>query len=615
MVAHYGTPDNSLLSQDAYLSEPGTWAYYNFLWLKGLHTGIESIPLALLTGIDLLTGGGSVGGLVKWTSMGLSLFSICFSCSLFSLSNEQYSQFSKTRVWERFLDLFCLMGLDVVWYIIAFGWTVAFVPGIFSGLSIGLGLLLIWTSMFYFWLGFFNPAGKAWPNDAAAYEFVKSCVLPYKEALGWRESIISEVAEGASSAAWVIPMMSFVSACCGGAVPCLIDLKFALPQPGWSVVNMLNTRAGHVAFVKRSVLLAMCVVHLACALSMDRLAFTVCCIIAHTYFSLRCHNILAPSQSVFRLVEVIFARASAGLGSAAVCALAALHQSPHESKSAKAPLKLSSDAELLRPEDIALSDEELAFFEVCESIIASEQRHTDDRKKRRHSLEEVFAHSPRAAPGTPRSNVSSICDELAVAVRDCASWVAQECAAKSSHNLHAVTTVLTENYMPSMLDVATLEMCLTAVRALRNGEPPPTHSLAPAALRGGHAALGPASLVIEPGCCPIVKIFERPALGDAASAGDAASSASGGEHSFKAVDFSTIADPFIWDRDFDTSIAYSLSKKSEVADFFLSHCWHDDAFAKASLIRSHLFMQPFCLRRRRLAAALARFRAGRIYAD
>ena len=59
MVAFYGTPEAKLLTNEAYLADPGIWAYYNFLWIKGLHTGLESIPFALLTGIDLLTGGGS----------------------------------------------------------------------------------------------------------------------------------------------------------------------------------------------------------------------------------------------------------------------------------------------------------------------------------------------------------------------------------------------------------------------------------------------------------------------------------------------------------------------------------------------------------------------------
>ena len=61
-------------------------AYFNFTFYNGWNAVAESLPFALMTGVDLLTGGGAVGALVKWSSLVLSVLSICFSMAFWVLS-------------------------------------------------------------------------------------------------------------------------------------------------------------------------------------------------------------------------------------------------------------------------------------------------------------------------------------------------------------------------------------------------------------------------------------------------------------------------------------------------------------------------------------------------
>jgi hypothetical protein len=165
-------------------------SYASFTFLKGMHLGLQSMPLALMTGVDLLTGGAAVGKLVKITSLALSVFSICFtgviySCSVFDWGVEQA------------LEVFALTCGDVMWLIMALGWTVGALSLRHAGLAIGVAYGVVWVTLYLFMTDLFAP-------HKVDKTFLEAILVPFRDAFGFRASLADDILARKRSVCWAV---------------------------------------------------------------------------------------------------------------------------------------------------------------------------------------------------------------------------------------------------------------------------------------------------------------------------------------------------------------------------------------------------------------------------
>ena len=110
--------EKGALEHPALLTMDGTYLFQQFTFLKGVHMWMQSLPLAVATGVELLTGGSEQGFLVKFTSLALSVVSVGFAAALWSISFQPATA-------ERAVELFTLICLDLAWAIVALGWIIS----------------------------------------------------------------------------------------------------------------------------------------------------------------------------------------------------------------------------------------------------------------------------------------------------------------------------------------------------------------------------------------------------------------------------------------------------------------------------------------------------------
>jgi hypothetical protein len=526
--------------------------YDSFTFLKAMHAGIESTPFLLMTGIDLLTGGDAIGGLVKWTSLGLSVFSVCFSLTAHICSVVPCKA-------ERVADMFVLLALDTVMAIIAMGWTVAALSLSHAAIAIACAYGVVWIGIVVCLVDFVDPS-----KETVTVEMIRDTVRPYCATFGFSADALAKDVKGRKAAVtWVVPFISFVSTMIGGAVPILYDPVYVLPEPAATLLRTADSRTLEpaVALVRRLAIAALCILHLAARFSWLRFGVTVGCGAAHTYFTLRCRDVIGGTGIILLACRCLQSHlllvchlllSPVAVASVLFAPRVHLISDAHNSSNSV----VHSGRKVKRP--LGCSGEELAFFDLCDAIWASEEPGSAASQSSACSSARALYflagwcgyNTGKVAQHT--EGVVTARQTLLLELQGCAEWA---CTERPKDRLQAATKVLQENFTPSMSDAGKMKLCIAALGALQKG----TVETAPAEV---------AEITIDPGDIP----------------------------SFLAVKFRTVADPAVWRRDYDTGSAFELATKvapSEEADFFLSHAWGDDGDAKAAVLRTFLFLQPF----------------------
>jgi hypothetical protein len=441
-------------------------AYSKFAYLKGVHAGLQSVPLAIMTGIDLLTGGSDLGLLVKVTSLGLSVFSISFTGVIHSSNMHGHS-------YQRSFDYLMLGCFDMIWAILALGWVVAAFDAVSAGTAIGAVFAVVFLAVYAFFWHMFHPCER---------DFLAATLLPYQELLGWPSSHVDDMLAGKRAVSWVLPVVCLLCSLVQGAVPFMFDLRFVMPQPGAKRIMDGTTLDAHLSVTRRLGLAALSVAHLVANYLKLRTALTLGAAAVHTYFSLRMWDKL-QRFGVFRLAQLLaqpflVLLALALRPSVRLAALLLRRRGAARRESTALPLVST------RPLELQLSGQEAEFFDTCDRILDAEHRAASSQRqlaatRLRCPCFRRGGAAPQAASLAKRAEVLSL-------VRQAAAAFAASCRAGTAcDNVDAVTRVLDTNYISSMADVAKLDACCVALRALLDGA---THALVDAAQASGEGA-------------------------------------------------------------------------------------------------------------------------------
>ena len=490
-------------------------AYFNFTFYNGWNAVAESLPFALMTGVDLLTGGGAVGALVKWSSLVLSVLSICFSMACLGCSLNKLSG-------ERAVEVFCLLLMDVVWLITALAWTIGALGPARGGLAIGAAFGSVWIALppFFLWLN--DPSKR---SLAAVHDIM----IPFRKALMLHDDVAVEMVAGTPGFVWVNPAVALISSLI--SAPCLLvtDAMLTLTdtQIGW-------VRDGYaeasLALLRRGMLSALTVTHIVASPSRTRLGVSVAIAGAHAYFSLRVRGHLRRFGLSALLTCAVHA-VSTPLD-AAECSVKEV--SPEQLAQARAKLQNEPPPP---PGGFALSGEEEEFIAQCHHILAAETK----------------ASARRGGDAA----LAVAWQQFVQTVEQAAQWASSSGALQRCKHLKAVTRLLKASYTrPSE---AGLMACTRALVGLLQED----------------------------------RLHEL----DSAPHDPADEAASSLPPPLRVVSFCSVARSAVWHRDFDDAAALELAPPVGAAggcvDFFVSHARSDDPAAKAALLRTFLFLQPF----------------------
>ena len=571
-------------------------AYPQFAYLKCMHSGLQSVPLAIMTGIDLLTGGGRYGLLVKVTSLGLSIFSAAFSNVIHSSDLHSYN-------FQKALDYFLLSCFDMIWVVVTLGWMVGAFDPLFAGVAIGVTFGVMWLALGAMIWDIFFPL---------EHEFLRVNLLPFQQFFGWQESQADDIMAGKRDVAWVLPVVVVLLSFFYGSLPFLFDLAFIMPQPGADRILQGLTLEAHLSILRRMGLSALCVVHLVKRYSSLRMTLTVGIIAVHSYFSLRMRDRLRR----FGIIDIILLLTKPVLvplgfmvePCARFIEAALKKRSDQQTTNSLASKRIPPNT--TRPLELQLSGQEAEFFDECDKILGAEHHASDSQRKLDAANSRRWGTCfQRARPR--QGSVSCRRAEIISLVQQCAVAFAASCRAGTAcENVHIVTRTLADNYLPSMTDVAKQSACCTVLRALLDGT---TDALTTSAFAASSGSIGATSIGTTQQSLP--QISPAANLGNLCSPSFARLTESGknclrkGGSSATAlpsampvsdgpplyfVTFRTVANAFVWEKQCDTENAFQMAKpapKGGNVNFFCSHTWSDDAYQKATVLRTFLFMQ------------------------
>jgi hypothetical protein len=284
-----------------------------------------------------------------------------------------------------------------------------------------------------------------------------------------------------------------------------------------------------LALLRRGMLSALTVAHLVADPSQTRIGLCVAVAGAHAYFSLRFRGHLRR-YGLSTLLACAVHAFSTPLD-ADDCSEKAV--SPAE-QLAQARAKLQTEPPP-PPGGFALSGEEAEFIAQCHDILAAETK-----AARRSAVDSDAA-------------VASVRHQFVLAVEQAAHWASSSGALQRCKHLKAVTGLLKTSYkQPSEVG---LTRCVRALGLLQEGRFEPHNAQ--------NAAEEAASSLPPP---------------------------------LRVVSFCSVARSVVWHRDFDDDAALELAPPvgaGSCVDFFVSHARADDPAAKAALLRTFLFLQPF----------------------
>jgi hypothetical protein len=574
-------------------------AYTSFTFLKGMHGGIQSLPLALMTGVDLLTGGAAVGELVKITSLALSVFSICFTTVIYSCSVYNWGA-------EAALELFMLTCGDVLWLIMALAWTVGALSLRFAGLAIGVAYGAVWVSLYLFMTDMFAPDKRKTRHKA----FLEAVLVPFRDTFGFRASMADDILARKRAVCWVVPFVSGLSTVLFGACTFVFDLGHMAPDPVGAYVRLHPGLEPAVAVTRRLALLALSITHLVASFSALRLGLTIACAVAQTYFTLRLRGYLSRFGVFSCSLSVLHSLTVQPVTD--VLALIAKKASPgsdEQTGSASSMHTAQQPAASVRPADVTLSDEEAKFFDVCDLLLASE-RGAAARAPCAWRCLRGGADAPPAASAEPvavlRAELRGLLQECAALIGDAARSSCRASASDAScAGLDAVTKALDDTYVPpSIPHAAKIERCCQVLRALMDGTAPQ--------LLAASSTVVAAAAPVRAGLAwrrmrACTRRMSSAAGGAVSTSADVSSAATNAPASscdeeqtagvqLYAISLLTAADASVWGAGCDAKTSFNLAKKVAPhgsVDFFLSHTWGDDAAAKTAALRTFLFMQSF----------------------
>ena len=509
------------------------FSWESFSLLKVMHSGLESTPFALVTGIDLLSSNISneTGFLVKVTSFGLSVFSVTFSVIV---------QTYLTNGWPGTLalDFMCHAGLDVLLTVMSVGYNIDALGARYGALTVCLGLGIIGVGVFYV----LHDLHRA---DRSTVTFLEDIMRPYSETFGWPESHVHDVHQGKGHVAWIIPFISLGTLVMTGACLFMFDMLYALPQPAaQKLADRKEKKELRLAVVRRSVIYGLCAVFVAFKFSKTKLCIVAVCVPAHIFFTLRCRGLLrsfSVAVLIYRCLSLAFSPFYLLLlaANAVERCFSNFKQADAEQK-AQAELALTT---LTRPHQVTGEEEEL--YALCEKHLSEMKEETQKpgcacKAELEQLIEAITRFGHRVTEllnGAKLVDIDAVKDLLA----SIHSMTSQEELSRIARSLNEANFCIPE-HAPNWNDPA-LESIATKQKSVR---------LVP---------------------------------------GDADVEEEGDSAQFRAVRFRTVANALIWFDQRPDKNSFALSKKTATADFFLSHCWKDSPEAKASLLRSFLWVQ------------------------
>ena len=517
------------------------FSWESFSLLKVMHSGLESTPFALVTGIDLLSANISreAGFLVKVTSFGLSVFSIVFSVVV---------QTYLTNGWPGglALDFFCHASLDVLLTVMAVGYNIDALGARYGALTVCVAIGILGAAVYTVILDLFNA-------ERSTVSFLADIMRPYGETFGWPESHVCDVKNGSRHVSWIIPFISLGTIVVTGANFFMFDMLYAMPQPAAKVLEERKERKELcLAIVRRAVIYALCAVFVISKFSHTKMLIVVVCIPAHLFFTLRCRGMLgAFSISVLLYHCLTVALLPLYLLVVGVNAFGQnfnkykLRQTAHDHS--LAPTVLT------RPQQRATGEEE-EFYALCENILAE-------------AVQEVLK---------PGCRNKTELQELMKAITECGVQLTQSLDNSDIVDIVALTKVLQPFHPMSPAEDLT---CI--IRNLRDCK---FMDIANSSIKVDRHDLTAESTCVAQKSVKLVSAYD--ACYDAERHGDSAAH-------FRAVRFRTVANMSIWLDKRPDKRSFELSTETSSADFFLSHCWNDPPEAKAALLRSFLFVQTF----------------------
>ena len=308
----------------------------------------------------MLTGGAKLDLLVKVTSLGLSVFSVSFTCVIYSADLHKFS-------FERAVDYFMLTCLDMVWMIISFGWIAAAFSPLFSGIAIGVAYGVVCLVLYAMFWHTFHPHDR---------DYMQANLLPFQVVFGWPKTQVDDIMAGKLSTRWVLPLVCLINCFVYGSTPYNFDLAFLMPQPGARRIQEGKTLATHLSVTRRLALAALGVVHLVERYSSQRVWLTVGIATLHTYFSLRMWDRLKLFSlsallryTVRPCVRLVFALVLWPY----IRIVAAVVRRRVKQKEAVQRISKLLLLNTTRPKDKPLSGQESEFFDICDKILSLEQ--------------------------------------------------------------------------------------------------------------------------------------------------------------------------------------------------------------------------------------------------
>jgi hypothetical protein len=302
------------------------------------------------------------------------------------------------------------------------------------------------------------------------------------------------------------------------------------------------------------VIYALCATFLVVKFSETKLYIVVACIAAHLFFTVRCRGLLSKlsiTQFTYRCLWLallpLYVFVIAANKIERFFEKTRIRMANHTRN-----MRLPSSV-LRRPQQITGEEEE--FFTLCEHILSE-------------TIQEVRK---------PGCACKAELQQLIDAITDSGRRLTEMLDQSKVMDVAALTAVLKPyNTMATAESITcyarSLSECITAVTAVHancgNRNDSAFESMSSMPAKNKSAKLPPA--------------YDVDVEHDGAS-----------HAQFRAVRFRTVASSFIWLDKRPGPNSFAQSSETASADYFLSHCWNDPPEAKASLLRSFLFVQTF----------------------